>query len=138
MQAIEALGAQQCVAALPAGVYDIASNVAEHLRSDCGPVCVAQVVQKLEASRQRSSNWTVFEEFALLCEAWSRVARREPSAAFAFNGRSAKAVNAKLTWLKSILPPEIIDLPSCTPAELLGDTLAHGVSCWPLNKDGRS
>ena len=108
----------------------------QNIASDCGPVCVAQVVQKLEASRQRSSNWTVFEEFALLCEAWSRAARREPSAAFAFNGRSAKAVNNKLTWLKSILPSEIINLPSCTPAELLGDTLAR---CKLLaSKQGRT
>ena len=77
----------------------------------------------------------MFEEFALLCEAWSRAARREPSAAFAFNGRSAKAVNNKLTWLKSILPSEIIDLPSCDP-ELLGDTLAR---CKLLaSKQGRS
>ena len=61
----------------------------QHIASNRALVCVAQVVQKLEASRQRQLKWTVREESALLCESWSRAARREPSTAFAFNGHSA-------------------------------------------------
>ena len=89
----------------------------QNIASDCGPVCVAQVVQKLEASRQRSSNWTVFEEFALLCEAWSRVARREPSAAFAFNGHSANAQDTHSPGLRMTVSTGGLGCPSqsCSP-----------------------
>ena len=62
---------------------------------------------------------------ALLCESWSRAARREPSTAFAFDGHSAKAVKNKLQHLRTVLPPEIVDLPARTPPELLGDALAR-------------
>ena len=67
-----------------------------------------------------------------------------PSTAFAFNGHSANAVNGKLQQLKTILPPEIIDLPSWTPPELLRDTLARGKLLLEIAdqllqcKDGRS
>ena len=116
----------------------------QHIASNRALVCVAQVVQKLEASRQRQSKWTVREELALLCESWSRAARREPSTAFAFKGHSAKAVMGKLQHLKTILPSEIINLPSWTPPELLRDTLARGKLLLEIAdqllqcKDGRS
>ena len=101
-------------------------------------------MQKLEASRQRQSKWTVREELALLCESWSRAARREPSTAFTFKGHSAKAVMGKLQHLQTILPSEIIHLPSWTPPELLRDTLARGKLLLEIAdqllqcKDGRS
>ena len=142
-QACKALGARQGDAALPAGASGSGSDISA-LATKRALVCVAQVVKKLEASPRRKSKWTVCEEVALLCESWARAARWEPSTAFAFNGHSANAVNGKLQQLKTILPPEIIDLPSWTPPELLRDTLARGQLLLEIAdqllqcKDGRS
>ena len=82
-------------------------------------------MQKLEARRQRHSKWTTDEELALLGEWWARSCRREKAMCFKFRGHSAGAVENKIRKLKSILPSKIVDLPSHTPDELLGDTIAR-------------
>ena len=82
-------------------------------------------MQKLEARRQRHSKWSTDEELALLGESWARSCRREMAMCFEFRGHSARAVESKMRRLKSILSSKIFDLPSNTPDELLGDTIAR-------------
>ena len=77
-----------------------------------------QVDKKLHAARKRCSSkgWTTKAEISLLCEFWSRLANGEPSYRFDFNGFKAKAVNAKLKHMESVLDdPKLFQMPCATP-----------------------
>ena len=64
-------------------------------------------------------------EVALLCEYWSRLARRDAvPKSFAFSGFTPKATSRKLEELEKILKPEHFELPTHCEPEELGNVLA--------------
>ena len=64
-------------------------------------------------------------EVALLCEYWSRLARRDAvPKSFAFSGFTPKATSRKLEELEKILKLEHFELPTHCEPEELGNVLA--------------
>ena len=64
-------------------------------------------------------------EVALLCEYWSRLARRDAvPKSFAFSGFTPKATSRKLEELEKILKPEHFELPTHCEPEEVGNILA--------------
>ena len=87
-----------------------------------------QVDKKLHAARKRCSSkgWTTKAEISLLCEFWSRLANGEPSYRFDFNGFKAKAVNAKLKHMESVLDdPKLFQMPCATPEKQQGIIISY-------------